>query len=141
MRMPMEADSEVKGPNLTPVIDVVFLLLVFFLVAMKFSEEEKLVSIRLAEVLEARPLAAGPRELIVNITDKGEFVIGTETLQESELIDFLHQAAVKNPGGQTVQIRADQDVKFKFPLTVIGICKQEEIEYSCTVLEKKNPNS
>ena len=43
--------------NLTALIDVVFLLLIFFLVATRFDEQEKLISIRLAEILQAQPVA------------------------------------------------------------------------------------
>jgi hypothetical protein len=28
-------------------------------------------------------------------------------------------------------------VRFKYPLTVIGICKQEKLPYSCTVIETR----
>jgi len=118
-------------------IDVVFLLLIFFLVATRFTQEEKLVSIRLAEILQARPLSMGPNEVIVNITKDGEYVVVDQTLNERMLRTLLHELALKNPDTQSIQIRADQNVRFKYPLTVIGICKKENITYSCTVLEEK----
>lgn len=136
MRLP-PANDDLDGPNLTPVIDIVFLLLIFFLVATQFSQQEKLVSIRLAEVLQAQPLAMGPKEVVVNITKEGKLVIYDETLSESQLISTLAAIASKNPGQTRVQIRADQEVKFRYPLTVIGICKQHDIDYSVTVLEKQ----
>jgi len=135
MRLPApEPDAE--GFNLTPVIDVVFLLLIFFLVATRFTQEERLVSINLAKILQARPLAMGPKEVIVNITKEGKYVVVEQELSELGLRELLHAMALKNPGTQTVQIRADEDVKWKYPITVIGICKMEEVTYSCTVLEE-----
>ena len=59
MKLPFE-EPEGKGHSLTPLIDVVFLLLIFFLVATRFTQEEMDLSIRLAEVFKARPMAAGP---------------------------------------------------------------------------------
>ncbi|MFT5524828.1 MAG: biopolymer transport protein ExbD [Pirellulaceae bacterium] len=135
MRIHFSEESE-EGPDLTPIIDVVFLLLIFFLVATTFEQEEKVASLNLAEILKARPVAAGTRDVIVNITKDGEYVISGETLQEPALVELIHQVGVKNPGTQ-IQIRADQDVRFKFPLTVIGICKIEDMDYSCTVLESE----
>lgn len=135
MRLP-PSESDSDGPNLTPVIDVVFLLLIFFLVATRFDQEEKLVSIRLAEILQAQPVAMGTKEVVVNIEKTGKFIVVDQTYDEPALIDLLHSAAIKNPGTK-VQIRADQDVKFRYPLTVIGICKQENLEYSCTVLQER----
>ncbi len=137
MRLP-PANTEQEGPNLTPVIDIVFLLLIFFLVATQFSQQEKLVSIRLAEVLQAQPLAMGPKEVIINITKEGQLVVYDETLSELQLINTLATIASKNPGQTRVQIRADQEVKFRFPLTVIGICKKHDIDYSVTVLEQQD---
>lgn len=136
MRLPA-ADQSDEGMHLTPLIDVVFLLLIFFLVATRFDEQEKLISIRLAEILQAQPVVAGPNEVIINVTRHGEFIVADRTLSEPNLMAFLHRLAVTNPGAQTVQIRADREVQFRYPLTVIGICKDEELEYYCTVLQKR----
>lgn len=135
MRMPAaEREDEL---NLTSMIDVVFLLLIFFLVATRFDEEEKLVSINLAEILQAQPLTAGAKELVVNITKEGTFNVAGKDYSEEQIGTILHEAAIRNPGNQRVQIRADQEVQFKFPLTVIGLCKREDMSYSCTVLQKR----
>ena len=67
-----------------------FLLLIFFLVATRFDEQEKLVSIRLAEILQAQPLASGPAEVIVNVTRDGEFIVYDRTLDEAGLLSNGH---------------------------------------------------
>ena len=137
MRLPLD-NKESDGPNLTPVIDIVFLLLIFFLVATRLNQEELTASINLAEILEAQPLTAGVPELIVNIDKDGKYIISGKTINEPTLAKKLKKEHNSNPQ-RKVQIRADQDVKFRYPLTVMGICKANEIEYSCTVLEKKKP--
>jgi biopolymer transport protein ExbD len=137
MRLPLPEKSN-GGMRLTPLIDVVFLLLIFFLVATRFDEQEKAVPINLAEILAAKPISAGPSEVIVNVTRRGQFVVRDQTLSESGLYALLHRLAVKNPGLYTVQIRADRDVRFKYPLMVMGICTKEEIAYSCTVLQERS---
>lgn len=135
MRLPPpEAESE--GPNLTPIIDVVFLLLIFFLVATRFDQEEREISTRLAEVVKAQPLSMPPNEIIINISEKGEYLVVGETLDQQALADFLHDLSIKNPGTQTVQIRADERVPFGFPARVMGICEEERIEHYCSVIEK-----
>jgi biopolymer transport protein ExbD len=124
-----------EGPNLTPVIDVVFLLLIFFLVATRFHQEEREIATRLAEVAQAQPLTMPPSEVIVNITDKGEYIVAGETLDEDSLAGFLHQVSLKNPGTQKVQLRTDERVSFRYPARVMGICERESIEHYCTVLQ------
>jgi biopolymer transport protein ExbD len=149
MRLPAQ-ESELEGPNLTPVLDIVFLLIIFFIVATTFEKKEKLISLQLAEVFKAEPVAAGTRPLIINVNKKGEYIIKTakdldqkeryllkdEKINERNLIRLLEIIAAKSPSTR-IQVRADQDVQFKFPLTVIGICKENELSYSCTVLEKQ----
>ena len=137
MRLP-PPDPDSDGPNLTPVIDVVFLLLIFFLVATKFDEQERLVSINLAEIFKPEPIAVGTKEVIINITKDGKYFVGDQALTEVTLADVLHGVAISNPGRRNVQIRADQEVQFKHPLTVMSLCKQEDLEYRCTVLPRNN---
>ena len=137
MRLP-PPDPDSDGPNLTPVIDVVFLLLIFFLVATKFDQQERLVSINLAEIFKPEPMAVGSKEVIINITKEGKYFVGDQALTEATLADVLHGVAISNPGKRNVQIRADQEVQFKHPLTVMGLCKQEDLEYRCTVLPRNN---
>lgn len=129
-------NNDTSGPNLTPVIDVVFLLLIFFLVATRLKQEELTAHINLAEIMQAQPLAAGVQELIVNIDADGQYIISGKEFDEASLAGRIHAEYVENPQ-RRVQIRADQDVKFRYPLTVIGMCKEDDIEYSCTVLEKE----
>ena len=137
MRLP-PPDPDSEGPNLTPVIDVVFLLLIFFLVATKFDEQERLVSINLAEIFKPEPMAVGTKEVIINITKDGKYFVGDQVLTEVTLAEVLHGVSISNPGQRNVQIRADQEVQFKHPLTVMGLCKQEDLEYRCTVLPRNN---
>jgi biopolymer transport protein ExbD len=134
MRIP-PSEADMEGPNLTPVIDVVFLLLIFFLVATRFDQEEREIATRLAEVAQAQPLTMPPSEVTVNITEKGEYIVAGETLSEDALASFLHQSSLKNPGTQKVQLRADERVSFRYPARAMGMCERENIEHYCTVLE------
>jgi len=136
MRLPI-AESEGEGMNLTPLVDVVFLLLIFFLVATRFDQEEREIATRLAEVSKAQPLSMAPNEVVINITEQGRYVVVGKTIDEDTLAGFLHDLAIKNPGTQTVQIRADRMVPFRFPAKVMGLCERERIEHYCTVLQER----
>lgn len=134
MRLP-QSQAVDEGPNLTPVIDIVFLLLIFFLVATRFDQQEKDMSIQIAEVLKATPMAAGPKELVVNVNKKGEYLVMGKKVSKDGLRHIIETES-KNGRGK-VQIRADENVKFRYPLRVMGYCKLNEVDYTCTVLEKK----
>lgn len=135
MRLPPN-ESDPEGPSLTPVIDVVFLLLIFFLVATRLNEDEREISTRLAEVSQARPLSMPAEEVVINVTDRGQYVIVGETLGEEALANFLHEAAVNNRGRQTVQIRTDERAAFRYPARVMGLCEREGLGHYCTVVER-----
>ena len=136
MRLPI-AEPEGEGMNLTPLVDVVFLLLIFFLVATRFDQEEREIATRLAEVSKAQPLSMPPNEIVININEQGQYTVVGKTLEEDTLAGFLHDLAIKNPGTQTVQIRADRMVPFRFPAKVMGLCERERIEHYCTVLQER----
>jgi biopolymer transport protein ExbD len=133
MRLP--PPEEVEGLNMTPIIDVVFLLLIFFLVATRFGEEEREISTRLAEVAKAQPLAL-TSEVIVNVTETGDYVVVGESLTEAKLESFLRETASNTPG-RAVQIRADQRVPFRYPARVMGLCERERLRHYCTVVQDR----
>lgn len=110
--------------NMTPIIDMVFLLLIFFLVASQFAEEERELEVMLPTASEAQPLTQRPKELFVNIDKNGVFFVENRTMAADELEAVLRQAVVDNPTSQTVVIRADKRVPLDAVVTVMNLCKK-----------------
>jgi biopolymer transport protein ExbD len=137
MQLPVD-ESESQGLNLTALIDVVFLLLIFFLVAARFDQEEKELSIRIPDVYKARPLSAGPKELVVNINADGNYIVSGDTLDETQLRTLLGTVATKNPGDMTtVEVRTDMDTRVRYAMAVVGMCEEQNLKHTFSVLEKK----
>ncbi len=113
--------------NMTPMIDCVFLLLIFFLVSTKFEEAERAMTVVLPEASEAMPLTARPKELFVNVNQSGRFSIGTDELSEQQLLGVLQQAGANNPGRQTVIIRGDKRAAWQSVMTVMNLCNKAHI--------------
>ncbi len=138
MRMPLEG-NESEGMNLTPLIDVVFLLLIFFLIATRFDQQEKELSIRIPDVYKARPVSAGPQEVVINITAEGEYVVMGDTLSENQVRGLIGSLTAKNPADlSTVQVRTDMDAKVRFSMAVVGMCEEQNIQHTFSVLEKRS---
>lgn len=136
MRLPID-NTESEGINLTPLIDVVFLLLIFFLVATHFEQDEKELSIRIPDVYKARPLSAGPLETVVNINAEGEYIVLGNTLTEPQLRTMIGTLADKNPADlSTIQVRTDMDARVRFAMAVVGMCEEQNIKHTFSVLEK-----
>lgn len=137
MRLP-ETNAELDGPNMTPVIDMVFLLLIFFLCATRFDQEERELPTKLPEVVQAEPLSMPPHELVVNVTQDGQYVVMRQTLNEAELGELLREASLKNPGTQAVQIRGDAQAAWEAGVRVMGLCNKAGIaNYSVTVRQRE----
>lgn len=118
---------------MTPMIDVVFLLLVFFLVATRFAQEDRELEVELPTASEARPLTEEPKELFVNIDKDGNYFVSGQRLAASEVEVALRQAVADNPVNQSVVIRADKRVPFDFVVTVMDLCNQAGVrDYTVT---------
>ncbi|QGJ70654.1 Biopolymer transport protein ExbD [Planctomycetales bacterium 10988] len=127
MAVKLPKSTALESLSITPLIDVVFLLLIFFLVATRFEEEERELSVVLPQASEARPLTETPEELIVNINKQGEFIVGGEVRSSEELFADLKQAWANNPGQQTVLIRADESSPLRYAAEVMNLCNRANI--------------
>ena len=127
MAVTINRGSALDSLSLTPLIDVVFLLLIFFLVATKFAEEERELSVRLPEASEAMPLTSKPRELFVNVGADGRYFVSAKAVTLDQLQPILQTAEVNNPGRASVIIRADQRCRWKYVVAVMNACKKAKI--------------
>ncbi|HBB74725.1 MAG TPA: biopolymer transporter ExbD, partial [Planctomycetaceae bacterium] len=81
------------GLDMTPMIDIVFLLMIFFLVATRLDEDARSLDVVLPQAAAARPLTSRPSELVITIDRDGACFVGSRpaTLEEVRLL--LRQAA------------------------------------------------
>lgn len=135
MRLPSSAESDDLGLNMTPVIDVVFLLLIFFLVASRFDQQERELKVALPEVAKAQPLSM-TKELVINITPEGKYTVVQKAYTHAELGALLSEAKKNNPH-QSVLIRGDGRSAWRYGVRVMGLCNAANIDnYRVAALEE-----
>jgi len=127
MAVKIKKGEALSSLSLTPLIDVVFLLLIFFLVATRFAEEERELDVVLPQASEAKPLIVKPKELFVNVTRDGKYFVSGQVLDSAGLERALKQAWANNPGRQQVVIRADKESKTKHIAEVMNLCNKANI--------------
>jgi biopolymer transport protein ExbD len=132
MKLPTD-NFQSEGPNLTPVIDVVFLLLIFFLVATRFDQEELELAIQLPEVVQAQPITM-TQGLVINVTKDGTFKVVSNVYSRQQLGTLIREARRNNPH-QTALIRGDGDSALKHTATVMGLCNREGMDYRIAALQ------
>lgn len=123
------------GIDLTPVIDVVFLLLIFFLVATRYDQEERELDVILPEVTEARPLSMTP-ELVINVLRDGTYRVVQSEYEDDQLMALLREAHRNNPH-QSALIRGDGETALKHAIRVMGFCNQVGMDYRIAALQER----
>jgi len=111
---------------MAPMIDIMFLLLIFFMAATIFAQWEKKLDI---EVPTADSKVAGPRppgEIIINVDKEGILFVNNVELSYQRLESLLGQVAEMFPD-QPVIIRADAKTRHEKVIAVLDICRRVDI--------------
>jgi biopolymer transport protein ExbD len=121
--------------ELTPMIDMVFLLLIFFLVATTFHQTEREMQIALPFASSSTPISAILQELIVNVEENGRIIVGGKVVTVDELRGVVESAVQVNPD-QKVTVRGDKRTVYANIVAVLDACKNGGIQepYLDTVL-------
>jgi biopolymer transport protein ExbD len=122
--MPLSAHLEPdESINMTPMIDVVFNLLVFFLLSATYITEERQLELQVPAVPSAAPAVSAPSDLVINIASEGAISINEQVLSIEGLEQRL-ESARKNFPDQGVSIRGDKQAAYEFVAKVLSVCKR-----------------
>ncbi len=107
---------------LTSMLDVIFLLLCFFVTASVYSQWESEVSIQLPSASNSDEPFRLPGEIIANVAKDGSVRVNGQLLTLEQLADRLSQIATFY-SDQAVIVRADRDVRYESLMKVIDACR------------------
>ena len=119
--------SEALGFQMTPMLDVVFLLLCFILTSQIFSQWETEIDITLPTAATGEIPQRLPGEIIINIQADGETSVNQRVLNEEELGTLLRDIVNLWDKGQPVTIRADQAAAYEHVIRVLDACRVADI--------------
>ncbi|MCM2374354.1 ExbD/TolR family protein [Aporhodopirellula aestuarii] len=97
--------------NLTPMIDVVFLLVIFFMVGSKFDNGEDHLQVNVPGVAEMRSMARLPDERIVEFTSAGVLRLDGAEVSPEQLTGLLRSQHQSYPALK-VAVRADDNIPY-----------------------------
>lgn len=137
MLLKVDANDSEPGLDMTPMIDTVFNLLIFFLVAGSFQQAEREVRIALPAAASAAPISAALREIVVNVTAEGGIVVTGQRIEPPALAAMIRDAVRANPE-QKVTVRGDRATAYANVVRVLDVCKGNGIQepYLDTVLQE-----
>ena len=126
MKFVRKGKSRSPGLALTSMLDVIFLLLCFFVTVSVFSQWENEISIKLPSATTAEEPDRLPGEIVVNLAKDGRVSVNGKVLTLDELKVRLARIAKFYPG-QPVIIRADKDVRYEALVVVIDTCRAADV--------------
>ena len=126
--MKFKTRNRPKAPALalTSMLDVIFLLLCFFVTVSVFSQWESEISIKLPNAKTAEAPERLPGEIIVNLAIDGTISVNSATMTLEDLGSRLAKVAKFYPG-QPVIIRADKEVRYEKLVELIDTCRASNI--------------
>ena len=126
MRFNRRIGSKAPQLALTSMLDVIFLLLCFFVTVSVFSQWESEITIKLPSASTAEEPDRLPGEIIVNLDKGGKVTVNGKALELKDLEARLSKVAKFYPD-QAVIIRADKDVRYELLVGVIDTCRAANV--------------
>lgn len=114
------------GFQMAPMVDIVFLLLIFFIAAAVYSQWENKLEIQVPTSETAKQRARFPGEAIINIDKEGKFFLNSIEFTPERLTKVLTQLAKTYPD-QPVVIRADKQTPCDYLIQLLDICAKTDI--------------
>jgi biopolymer transport protein ExbD len=125
--MPLKTQlDEQPSINLTPMIDIVFLLIIFFMVGTKFVEMERKIAVQVPGVQDAHTLTPAPEKWVINVYRDGQISLDRRLLSLEQLTEEL-SAGRAEYAGLGVIIRGDAEGAFQNVASVLNACRRAGI--------------
>ena len=121
-----QALSERPTIQMAPLIDIIFLLLIFFMAASIFYQLETEINITVPTAKESTDIKRAPGEIIINIRKDGAVVVNQRKMSYEKLDRMLKRVSELYKG-QPVIIRADKETYHKNVIKVLDLCAGADI--------------
>jgi biopolymer transport protein ExbD len=123
MRVPNNLQSGKLGFNMTPMIDVVFLLIIFFLVSSHLAKQEAQMQLPLpaADSGHEADERSAPR-LTINVLLDGTLLLSGHKVKANQLQERLQGRLKESGPGLQVRIRSDRGAPYRFVEPIMLAC-------------------
>jgi biopolymer transport protein ExbD len=127
MRIKRKLESEAPIINISSLLDVMFILLIFFLATSTLAREEHDIKVNLPEHQAKGSLSSASKTLVINVRKGGFYYVqnGVKTLEQVR--KCVNDAVTQNPN-QRVLIRGDREALHGQVAAVVGLCKNAGIK-------------
>jgi biopolymer transport protein ExbD len=118
----LHQNEELPFVNMTPMVDVILCLLVFFMAATRLYDwDDSEFNVRVPEVGDAAPLTAAPDDIVLTILRPGQVAVKESTLGLDQLTAHLRDAHERY-ANQGVVIRGEANLRYQDLADVLAVC-------------------
>ncbi len=122
--MPLKTTrDDAASVNLTPMIDIVFLLIIFFMVGTKFTELERKIGLQVPQVNNVGALTTAPERKVVSVYRDGTIMLDRQEVSPEQLTETL-RGALAEYADLGILVRGDADGRLQTVATVLNACRQ-----------------
>ncbi|SRR5581483_4193753 len=126
MNFRRRAKPEVFGFQIAPMVDILLVLLVFFIVTWNFALSENELDVKIPSANKAQEQRPYVGQVVVNVKADGTIVFQRKPISPQDLLTKLKELAKLFPD-QAVILRGDQRVDYKHIVDVLDICRSANI--------------
>ena len=126
MKFQSQFGSERTGIQLAPMIDIVFLLLIFFIVLWNYARFETEIDISVPAASSGENPQRTIGEIVVNVRKDGKIIVEGVSKSDPELLGMFKNIVEAYPD-QAVILRGDREAAFDHIVRVLNVCQQAGI--------------
>ena len=126
MKFRTKEDPRVIGFMIAPMVDILLVILCFFIVTWNFALAENELDVRVPSAAKANETQPYVGQVVINIKADGTVIVNHQPKSSAELLDQLKQLSQLYPD-QAVIVRGDESVDYKHIVEVLDICRQADI--------------
>jgi biopolymer transport protein ExbD len=114
------------GFNITPLIDILLVLIIFFVLTWNFSRDEQEVDVKVPSSKEGSDSRPRPGEIILNIKRDGAVMLHGRQMDPDQLLQTLKRVASEFPD-QAIILRGDKDLPLQELIRIMDVCTSANI--------------
>ena len=138
MRVPHLTQSRELRVNMTPMIDVVFLLIIFFLVSSHLARQESQLPLPLPEAVSGEEMDRQGERVVVNVLADGKLMLAGREVDAAELQQRLVFEKENRAADLEVRIRGDRTVPFQAVQPILLVISKSGISnVTFSVVQRK----
>ena len=127
MKFAQPQETEGDPVQMAPLVDIVFLTLVFFMVTSVYSSLESEVDITLPTASSAVVDDRTQGEIYINVREDGQIVLNDREVDLAKLEEILVRVSTIFPGGEVI-IRGDREARHGRIIEILDACKKADIQ-------------